>query len=206
MILNNSQKLIAGVLALALVAGMTSPAFAGSGDQNPPPAPTLISPDGLVFDRCNTDEILFSWSEAQDQSGIDFYNLVIRDGEGQVVYNINQDTNTNDNDNDAGVFATSINLNDDIDDNDNDNDNDPSVYLWNVRATDNAGNEGPFAEVSFSFKIDSCPVAGELLSLDSTALVIAGLTGSAVWMIPAVAGIAGAGVYLVKTRANKELS
>jgi len=43
-------------------------------------------------------------------------------------------------------------------------------------------------------------VAGELLPLDSTALMIAGLTTSAVWMVPAVAGIAGAGVYLVKFR------
>ncbi|MFQ5440813.1 MAG: hypothetical protein ACE5DL_05055 [Nitrosopumilaceae archaeon] len=48
------------------------------------------------------------------------------------------------------------------------------------------------------------PVAGELLSVNSSALVIAGLTGSAAWMIPAVAGIAGAGIYLVKLRTNRE--
>jgi len=48
---------------------------------------------------------------------------------------------------------------------------------------------------------ESCPqVAGELLPLDSTALMIAGLTSMSVWMIPAVAGLAGAGVYLVKFR------
>ncbi|HUU48111.1 MAG TPA: myxococcus cysteine-rich repeat containing protein [Nitrosopumilaceae archaeon] len=47
-------------------------------------------------------------------------------------------------------------------------------------------------------------VAGELESIDSSALVIAGLTGSAAWMIPTVAGIAGAGLYLVKFRSNKE--
>jgi hypothetical protein len=47
-------------------------------------------------------------------------------------------------------------------------------------------------------------VAGELLSLDTSALMIAGLTSSAVWMIPAVLGLAGAGVYLVKFRANRE--
>ena len=45
-------------------------------------------------------------------------------------------------------------------------------------------------------------VAGELLPLDSSALMIAGLTSSAVWMVPAVAGLAGAGVYLVKYRAR----
>ena len=43
------------------------------------------------------------------------------------------------------------------------------------------------------------PVAGELLSLDSSALVIAGL-GSMIWMVPAVAGVVGAGVILVKFR------
>jgi hypothetical protein len=48
------------------------------------------------------------------------------------------------------------------------------------------------------------PVAGELLPLDSTALMIAGLTSSAIWMIPAVAGLAGVGVYLVKYRANRD--
>jgi len=43
-------------------------------------------------------------------------------------------------------------------------------------------------------------VAGELLPIDSSALMIAGLTSMTVWMIPAVAGLAGVGVYLVKFR------
>jgi len=43
-------------------------------------------------------------------------------------------------------------------------------------------------------------VAGELLPIDSSALMIAGLTSMSVFMIPAVAGLAGAGVYLVKFR------
>jgi len=43
-------------------------------------------------------------------------------------------------------------------------------------------------------------VAGELLPLNTSALMIAGLSTSAVWMIPAVAGLAGVGVYLVKFR------
>jgi len=46
------------------------------------------------------------------------------------------------------------------------------------------------------------PVAGELLSLDSAALVIAGL-GSMIWMVPAVAGAVGAGVILVKFGARE---
>jgi len=47
-------------------------------------------------------------------------------------------------------------------------------------------------------------VAGELLPIDSSALMIAGLTSMSVWMIPAIAGLAGVGVYLVKHRANRD--
>jgi len=47
-----------------------------------------------------------------------------------------------------------------------------------------------------------CVVAGELLPLDNSALMIAGLTSMSVWMVPAVAGLAGVGVYLVKYRAR----
>ena len=47
-------------------------------------------------------------------------------------------------------------------------------------------------------------VAGELLPLDSTALFLAGIQSITVWMVPAIAGLAGAGVYLVKFRANRD--
>lgn len=47
------------------------------------------------------------------------------------------------------------------------------------------------------------PVAGELIPLDSTSLVVAGLTGSAIWMIPTIASIAGTGIYLVKFRVKE---
>jgi len=47
-------------------------------------------------------------------------------------------------------------------------------------------------------------VGGELLSVNSSALIIAGLTSMSLWMIPTVAGIAGAGIYLVKFRANRD--
>ncbi len=45
-------------------------------------------------------------------------------------------------------------------------------------------------------------VAGELLPLNTSALMIAGLSSMSVFMIPAVAGIAGAAMYLVKYRAR----
>lgn len=44
------------------------------------------------------------------------------------------------------------------------------------------------------------PVSGELLSLDTSALVVSGLASSMVWMVPVVAG---AGIYLLKVRARK---
>ena len=39
-------------------------------------------------------------------------------------------------------------------------------------------------------------VAGELLPIDNTALFLAGLSSSAVWIIPTLAGLAGAGVII----------
>ena len=53
------------------------------------------------------------------------------------------------------------------------------------------------------FTVDEL-VAGELLSIDNSALVIAGLTSMSLWMIPTVLGLAGAGIYLVKFRANRD--
>jgi len=48
------------------------------------------------------------------------------------------------------------------------------------------------------------PVGGEFLPIDSTALVLAGLQTSAIWMLPVLAGIAGSafGVLYIKYRKN----
>ncbi len=47
-------------------------------------------------------------------------------------------------------------------------------------------------------------VGGELLPIDSTALLLAGIQTSAIWMLPILAGAAGIGAYYIKTRMNKE--
>jgi len=47
-------------------------------------------------------------------------------------------------------------------------------------------------------------VGGEVLAINNIALLISGVSLSAVWMIPTLAGLAGAGVYLVKFRTNKK--
>ena len=47
-------------------------------------------------------------------------------------------------------------------------------------------------------------VGGELLLIDTTALALAGLQSSAIWMLPVLAGAVGVGAYYIKTRMNKE--
>ena len=48
------------------------------------------------------------------------------------------------------------------------------------------------------------PIGGELLPIDSTALLLAGLQTSAIWMLPILAGAAGVGAFYIKTRMNKD--
>ena len=48
------------------------------------------------------------------------------------------------------------------------------------------------------------PVGGEFLPIDSTPLLIAGLSANMILIAPIVLGIAGAGYYIVRTRMNKE--
>jgi len=47
-------------------------------------------------------------------------------------------------------------------------------------------------------------VGGEFLPIDSTALMLAGLQSSVIWMLPVLAGAAGVGAFYIKTRMNKK--
>jgi len=47
-------------------------------------------------------------------------------------------------------------------------------------------------------------IGGELLPINNTALLLAGLQSSAIWMLPVVVGSAGVGTYYIKTRMNKD--
>ncbi len=77
---------------------------------------------------------------------------------------------------------------------------------------DAAGNLGAITtEISnlqnpFGLALAFAPqvVGGEFLPIDSTALLLAGLQTSAIWMLPVLAGAAGVGAYYIKTRMNKE--
>ena len=51
---------------------------------------------------------------------------------------------------------------------------------------------------------DFCVIGGDMLQIDSTALLLAGLQGSVIWMLPVLAGAAGVGAYYIKTRMNKD--
>ena len=48
------------------------------------------------------------------------------------------------------------------------------------------------------------PVGGEIIPIATTALILAGLQSSAIWMLPVLAGAAGVGAFYIKTRMNKE--
>ena len=80
----------------------------------------------------------------------------------------------------------------------------PDGFAFNGPAGAYEDNDGEYT-IKTSVDPDPKPtvVAGELLAVNSSALVIAGF-GSVVWMVPAVAGVAGAGIYLVKLRTNRD--
>ena len=82
-------------------------------------------------------------------------------------------------------------------------DDDGSLYTISieVEVINGRTSETNATESNFMMEL-STPVAGELNSIDSSALVVAGLS-SMIWMVPVMAGIVGAGVYLVKFRVRK---
>jgi len=180
-----SQKLITGILALVLVAGMTSPAFAGADD----------------ISSCTIDPDKVSLQLALDEESDPFLLTISCDGPvngfvldttcqgiaGGFVYSQGVGTNTitfmQTLENQGGIPEQHCTL------------------TFNMDPTF-GGSAQVFQEVWIT--PHEKPVAGELLSVNSTSLVVAGLTSSMAWMIPAVAGLAGAGIYLVKYRTNKE--
>jgi len=80
--------------------------------------------------------------------------------------------------------------------------NTPALAFVNPPAP---GDWGSFSNVDIWFQLTGdTAVGGEFLPIDSTALMLAGLQSSAIWLLPVLAGIAGTGFYLVKFRTNKE--
>ena len=94
--------------------------------------------------------------------------------------------------------------------------NSPPDYLWEVTTEPvgectrffrggNLNNPELNCGLDSWFQLTSKQVvAGELLPIDNTVLLLAGIQSMTVWMVPTVLGLAGAGVYLVKFRANRD--
>jgi hypothetical protein len=175
-----NTKILAGALSLVLVAGMTSPAFAGAIQFDMDPV--LVEVDlgigeyTIVEKTFLGEQLVVEPFDATDceNKGIGIEAGIVPDTNSALV----DETITNEN---APIGATC------------------SVF-WPVSSI--------FLGTAIFEQtiIVTVPpqVAGELLPLDSTALLIGGLSSMSVFMIPAVAGIAGAAVYLVKYRDNKE--
>jgi len=242
LIFNNSQKVITGALALILVSGMSTPAFAGSPDFKCIIGQTTL--DVLLNGACIIagDKIFEKWELKFDNGDYDIANI--------TVIPVNDDPNnpglrfltpgfTGETINEqvkvfefevstisgnaiikdislelisgtgnvfireqllpSGVIDILVNpgqLFDDVEFTPTDS------MKVSLRIEAGEFSSGELQEfVALYSQIPPQPVAGELLALDSSALVIAGLSGM-IWMVPAVAGVLGAGVYLIKFRKN----
>jgi len=213
MTFNNTQKLLAGALAFALVAGLTSPAFAQTPDlavdtvdtdnYNPVTASVAVGFDVPISMLCTDilvncvvigeDEFLefdcgagSCWMTVEDQFIVgDFFEVF----DGGKSLGLTPEVEVGGDTYSVADFCFSS-----------------GEHVATIQdQTDAAGLPAEF-QVTITLHENDCPkpVAGELLSLDSSTLVIGGLASSAVWIIPTIAGIAGAGVYLVKLRTNRD--
>ncbi|MDH3277146.1 MAG: hypothetical protein OEL77_02810 [Nitrosopumilus sp.] len=215
MTFNNTQKLLAGALAFALVAGLTSPAFAqtpglaidtASGlNYDPLTASVALdfdSPADMVCYFQDEDCELGDETELEFDCGTgscwmtvedccltgDFYEVF----DGGVSLGTTPEVEIGGDQISQGEFCFSAG---------------PHVATIQNKVDDDTLYPAGLTVTLTQHEIDECPapsVAGDLLSIDSSALVIGGLASSAVWIIPAVAGIAGAGMYLVKLRTNRD--
>ncbi|HUU48812.1 MAG TPA: hypothetical protein VMW55_08530 [Nitrosopumilaceae archaeon] len=187
MLFNNTQKLLAVTLALVLVAGMTSPAFAGG-----PPGITPVS----IAEILEKGESTIVITTISDPTG-DLFEASLDSSACTTGFNDN-----------IALSQVAINapftwqLQIDVDENASEKTYTCNV-VWTLTLVDSAMHERTETLIQqISITVPSI-VAGELLSIDPVALVVAGL-GSMIWMVPAVSGVVGAGVILVKFRANKE--
>jgi len=206
MIKNNTQKLLVGTLALVLATGLVSPAFAEITETVIPfsvpcdsPFPQLCEPPFTT--NIETDSTLTVQYFASDLhcSSLRVHiflddNLVYTSdyltwpGAPNPFDSLPSDTGVIDlSPVSKGIHKIDIQAEGQVS-----GCNTSGIGLWHGTAKLTSEINPP------------TPVAGKLLTLDSSALVIGGLASSAVWMIPTLAGIAGAGIYLVKFRTNRD--
>jgi len=207
-------KLLAGVLALVLVAGMTSPAFASPiGDEISIHVECdLLNGNGLVEEYF----LVGPGPELTDGFCPQVGNITVDVGEDQdtafIWYTFSGPFE------EWNPFRITVGDIDWVDESRNKipgsiedavcEVDSPDLLINNIGLTSNlvtlefkAANPGIDVMVHCELVVShDQQVAGELLPLDNSALMIAGLTSMTVWMIPTVLGLAGAGVYLVKFR------
>jgi len=182
LIFNNTQKLLAGVLALVLVAGMTSPAFA----QEPEIECTIIQNQMVDMQIGENEKVLIPKT-------IECDSVINALAIGDDTCEINNPLGFSDL---SGLGTNTITF-DEIVENAGNLNEEHCTIKWSVAGE--AANTSVTQELWFNVPEEQ-PVAGELLPLDTSALMIAGLTSMTVWMVPTIAGLAGVGVYLVKFR------
>ena len=182
--LNYSQTLLAGTLALILVAGLGNQAFAGASISSCTIEPSMLefqlgsgeATDPFVI-QIQCDEIIEAMDLEQTCSPVNLTTFQNEVGHGT-------DTRT------FEVVVT--------------NSGDTSEQHCAVTFFPEDEQGDVFPVVLELWINEPKPVAGELLTLDSSALVMTGLSSSAIWMVPIVAGVASAGVYLIKTRSQRD--
>ncbi|MDH3278500.1 MAG: hypothetical protein OEM21_10430 [Nitrosopumilus sp.] len=253
----SKTHLIAGTLALVLVAGFTSPVFAGG----PPSCSFLVPPSVGGTGVCAFDGTVLSINETLTSSNARLYFEISGLEVGtdyQVIKIIKNESSEPINryfheilDGNPGSINTVVDLWDEsLEATNSESDNfdglsfamgpsnptiDRNSTTWPTPGDDEFNtrdflqfeganllpgnndttafglrnlnpNQPPFllAQAPALGIIPITTVAGELLSINSSTLVIGGLASSAVWIVPTIAGIAGAGVYIVKLRANRD--
>ena len=202
-------KLLAGALALVLVAGMTSPAYASpigdtvsfircfdlGGQINCFDEQTEI----VIDDEFNPEFVISTVATVDIRENSIVFNPILQTSFTAAIFHEVRifDIDWVNNPNGkivglsfdfSGVTAGTIN--------ETQFSFTDHEIVWDVN-TVNAWNQGDTFTVFF--ETDHI-VAGQLLPLDSTSLFLAGIQSMTVWMVPTVLGLAGAGVYLVKFR------
>ena len=179
------NRLLAGTFALVLVTGMTGSAFAGQ-----PFDCTITQGDMLSVQLPAGEEVTIP---KEVQCNEDPVGVAISFGDCEAV---GVEINFVNDQFDPLVFTldeifTNLSLG---------NDEAHCLQAWTVNSVTGATVQ---LEQELWFN-EPIVVGGEFSPIDSTALVLAGIQSSAIWMLPVLAGLAGAGFYLIKFRTNKE--
>ena len=210
-----ASKLLAGTLALVLIVGTTSFAFAQESDPNTPSGTSIVG----TLDAIPTDGTYFGtgWNGLTPLTGLSFETFTgidppwtmdcggascwftVVDGGIPIdqfeVFDFGSSIGTTSVPNTGGAgcgFADADACLANPDFSSGMFCLGPGTHSITINQILNPGSGGGWIKTELHSGADCGPVAGTLLPIDSTALVLTGLQSSAIWMLPALAGIAGA--------------